>query len=69
MSQFESLSTTSRTLVDNYLSGSVFSVFRKKEQLIVSLYAALKEARPEVTDILKSYIIDVPFPHLHTYEE
>ena len=59
MSQFESLSTTSRTLVDNYLSGSVFSVFRKKEQLIVSLYAALKEARPEVTDILKSYIFDL----------
>ena len=59
MSQFESLSTISRTIVDNYLSGSVFSVFRKKEQLIVSLYAALKEARPEVTDILKSYIIDL----------
>ena len=59
MSQFETLSVAGRTLVDNYLSGSVFSVFRKKEQLIVSLYAALKEARPEVTDILKSYIFDL----------
>lgn len=59
MSQFENLSITCRTVVDNYLSGSVFSVFRKKEQLIVSLYASLKEARPEVIDILKSYMIDL----------
>ncbi len=59
MSQFDNLSAAGCTIVNNYLNGIKAIFGNKKEKLVVSLYAQLPEAQPEVLNILKSYTIDL----------
>jgi hypothetical protein len=54
----ENISASSRKIVEKFLSGaSILS--NNKEKLVVSLYATSSNAKPEVLDILKSYLIDL----------
>lgn len=59
MLQFVKLSAAGRNIVENYLSGSILSMDKKKEQLVVSLYSAKDDANPKVLDILKSYVVNL----------
>ena len=59
MLQFENLSEFGRSIVDNYLSGLNSILSNNKEKLITSLYASLEDAKPEVIDILKTYIVNL----------
>ena len=59
MLQFSNLSAAGRNIVENYLSGSILSLEKKKEQLVASLYALSDNAIPEVLDILKSYVFNL----------
>lgn len=59
MLQNSNLSAEGRKIVENYLSRFSSIMSMNKEKLVVSLYATMEDAKQEVLDILKSFVINL----------